>query len=150
METKTGNRDRTASAGSERLAAPLVATADVASAPCVTDGESDDAGRDAVVNCDENELAAAEAEADADREDALRVVENVGRGGGEVATEPMVMVVPAPLVLVLRVSALGTGMVEVARARGDANEPDMPLRLKNGENARYCVPFTFPTDVNAM
>lgn len=98
----------------------------------VAEGEEEDT--DDVVNRDENELvedAGAEGEGDevGTDEDAVDFAEDsVGKGGSDVSTEPKVMVVAISFEEVWA-TVVGMAIVAVAEARGEENEPDIPLRL---------------------
>lgn len=89
----------------------------------MTDGEAaagEDEGKDEVVNCEDIEV---------DEEDLAfdEVVDSVGNGGSEVSTLPTVIV--TGIMVPERVSEAGMGMVAVAEARGEENEPDIPSSL---------------------
>jgi len=64
----------------------------------------------------------------------------VDMGGSEVSTLPTVIVTSDKLPVLKR--EVGTEKVSVAEARGAENEPDIPVRVKKGENAAYWVPLT--------
>jgi len=142
MYDNVSDKDRTAKIGSgsdREVAALEEAAGDDAElgAEPVMDGDAETAGEevgiDDVVNRDENEL---------DEVLAGFVADDVGNAGGEVSRLlPTTMVVPIVFEEVW-VNEAGMEMVEVAEARGEENEPDIPLRVKNGENAIYFVPFT--------
>ena len=78
-------------------------------------------GIEAVENWDTSEL-------EEEEEDLGCVADNEGNEGRDVFTLPTVMVVPLGVAEVWE-KVVGMGMVEVAAARGEENEPDIPLRL---------------------
>jgi hypothetical protein len=91
---------------------------------CVPDGALEaEVGIEAVENWDTSEL-----EEEEEEEDLGCAVDNEGNGGRDGFTLPTVMVVPLGVAEVWE-KVVGMGMVEVAAARGEENEPDIPLRL---------------------
>lgn len=140
MDENTNSKDRTAMTGSESgrevaaLEEAAVEEAELIAEP-VTEGDVEAAGEevgiDDVANRDENELED-ESEFDEnnelDKELAGFVAEDVV-GGREVSTLPTTMVVPIVFAEVC-VSEVGIETVDVAEARGEENEPDIPLRLR--------------------
>jgi len=70
-----------------------------------------------------------------------------GADGGGVDCVAVDMGLPTVIVtfdkLPVREREAGTEKVSVAEARGEENEPDIPVRVKKGENAAYWDPFTF-------
>jgi len=127
------HKDRTARAGKESgRDAPALEGAPVAVPPLFgTEGDVEAAGEEEgteeVVNRD------VELDEEAKGFDEDEVVGWEGNGGREVSTLPTVIVVG--IMLPVRVRDLGMEKVAVADTRGEEKEPDIPLRVKNGENA---------------
>jgi len=151
MDDNVSNKDRTARIGN-KSGREVVAfeeavgeEAELVAKP-VTEGEveaaAEEVGIDDVVNRDENEL---------EEEVAGFVADDVVNGGSEVSRELPTMIVVPTVSAEVWVSVAGIAMVEVAAARGDEKEPDIPLRVKNDENAVYFVEFTVAlVDVKAI
>lgn len=95
------------------------------------------------------------------------MADNEGIGGKDVESVPTVTVDPMVLTVVEAVREEGTGIVDVADARGEEKAPDIPSSLlwgesdmgkeanysylKKGEKAEYAEPLTFKVvDWNAM
>jgi len=130
MELNTrAHKDRPARSGREgRQATALEGEPVVEAELVVIEGDAEAAGgADEVVNGEDTEL-------DEDVVSLDEVVEGVGIGGSDVSTLPTVIVVG--IMLPLWKIEEGMEKVVVAEARGEEKSPDIPLRVKKGENAK--------------